>query len=379
MNMKMTIGTCLLSGLLAAVALGVERKVDASEPQQDKLLRDFQSPPQEAKPWVYWWFEGGYGEPRGMAHDVAAMAEKGIGGVMHMQTINAGGLPLPREPKMLDSDWDVWFGEALRIARAAGMTFSASIVDGWAHGGWWVDKENGAKQLVHSETQVDGPGTIPSPLPQPLTRLGLYRDVAVVAFQERTPRPPTPWEVKANSVNGGYCDEENWPADHAVDGDPATCWRTDRLCSLEAPALLDLTFAEPIVATGALVAGLPQAGPANCELQVSDDGKSFRPVTQWAMEAGERKRVAFAATTARYFRLSISRAHAQICNWLSSSCCVSAMSRSCDRASSGGSSSRRTAVGGNGHLGRTRRWRRSIPRMAPVRCRPMRWWTYRSI
>ena len=30
-----------------------------------------------------------------MARDIAAMKEQGIGGVMHMQTINAGGRPLP--------------------------------------------------------------------------------------------------------------------------------------------------------------------------------------------------------------------------------------------------------------------------------------------
>ena len=268
------------AGLLvvALLSVGSAWAAEGRAPSLEELAVGFATPAGEAKPWVYWWFQGGYGEPQGMARDIAAMKEQGIGGVMHMQTINAGGLPLPKEPKMLDADWDAWFGEALHVAHEAGMTLSASIVDGWAHGGWWVDKENGAKQLVHSETQCDGPGKIATPLPQPLTRLDLYHDVAVVAFKERAPRPVTPGQVKASSVHAGYCDEENWPAEHAVDGDPATYWRTNKPCSPEAPALLDLTLHRADCRSRALVVSQAQAGPADCVLQVSDDGQAFRPV-----------------------------------------------------------------------------------------------------
>ena len=211
--------TSILAGLLTGtLAWAAEQNVFS----QDDLAQAFAAPPHEAKPWVYWWFLGGYGNPEGMARDIAAMKEKGLGGVMHMQTINAGGRPLPKEPKMLSPDWEAWFGEMLRVAHTGGMTLSASILDGWSHGGWWIDKENGAKQLVYSETQVDGPAAITESLPQPFTQLGLYRDVVVVAFKERTARPPTPREVRANHVHGRYCGEENWPASHATDSDPET-------------------------------------------------------------------------------------------------------------------------------------------------------------
>jgi hypothetical protein len=276
----------------------------------DKLAQDFAKPPNDAKPWVYWWFQGGYGNPQGMARDIAEMKEKGIGGVMHMQTLNAGGLPVPKEPKMLSPEWDAWFGEAVRLAHEAGMTMSASIVDGWAHGGGWVGKEDGAKQLVHAETQIDGPGALAEPLPSPLTRLGVYREVAVVAFKEKPTHPPMPLEAIANNVLGGYCGQEYWPAAHAVDRDPATFWRTGKPCSPEAPALLDLTFAHPITVTGTLIAGMPKAGPSACELLTSEDGKAFLPVAAITMAPGEQKGVQFKAVTSRHFRLSIPRAHA---------------------------------------------------------------------
>ena len=277
--------TSILAGLLTAtLAWAAEQNVSS----QDDLAHAFAAPPHEAKPWVYWWFLGGYGNPEGMARDIAAMKEKGIGGVMHMQTINAGGRPLPNEPKMLSPEWDTWFGEMLRVAHESRMTLSASILDGWSHGGWWVGKENGAKQLVYSETQVDGPAAIASSLPQPFTQLGLYRDVAVVVFKEQTPRPPAPLEVQANNVQGGYCGEENWPARHATDSDPETYWRTQKPCAgIARNAGLALRPAPP----GGLRAGgeHPEAGPAEAEIQASDEGKEYRPVLRFMMQPGERK------------------------------------------------------------------------------------------
>ena len=274
----------------------------------DALAQLFRVPPHEAKPWVYWWFEGGYGNPEGMAKDIAAMKGKGIGGVMHMQTSNQGGRPVPNEPKMFSPEWDAWFGEALRLAKAADMTMSASIVDGWGHGGGWVGKEDGAKQLVYSEIQVDGPGSLDVPLPQPLTRHEVYHDVAVVAFKEKSTRPPAPQEVKASNLKNEDTGD-NWQAIHGVDGDLETCWSTQVPCKPQSPALLDLTFAKPLTVTSAFIAGMPKAGPKEAEILSSDDGKTFKTVTRFTMTPGEQKRVEFPVTTARYFRLSIPEAH----------------------------------------------------------------------
>jgi hypothetical protein len=281
---------------------------ELSQPVTGDLAQDFKCPPHEAKPWVYWWFEGGYGNPEGMAKDIAAMKDKGIGGVMHMQTSNQGGRPVPNEPKMLGPEWDAWFGEALRLTKAADLTMAASIVDGWSHGGGWVGKEDGAKQLVYSEIQVNGPGLLDVPLPMPLTRLDVYHDVAVVAFKEKTAKPAMPQEVKATSAKNDDTGE-NWQELHAVDGDPDTCWATQEPCKPQSPARLDLTFAKPLTVTSAFVAGMPNSGPKEAEILTSDDGTTFKTVIRFTMEPGEQKRVEFPATTARYFRLSIPEAH----------------------------------------------------------------------
>ena len=302
-----------LGGLLIVAMLLSGGPFCTAEPEtapEDELANGFTAIPHESKPWVYWWFEGGYGNPEGMARDIAEMKEKGIGGVMHMQTINAGGLPIPKEPKMLSPEWDAWFGEMLRVGHHAGMSLSASILDGWSHGGWWVGKEDGAKQLVYSEIQVDGPVEFQAPLPQPLTRLDVYRDVAVVAFKEKTPRTPVPLRVSANNVKNGYCGEENWPAIHAVDGDPETFWRTQSPCSSEVPAVLELFFPQPVHALSAIIIGMPNAGPEEGELLFSGNGKEFKKICSFTMHPGENKELNFDTKSGSYYRLVVNKAHA---------------------------------------------------------------------
>jgi hypothetical protein len=296
-----------LAALLSALAACVPAAHGA--PALD-LAAGFAKPPMAARPWVFWWFEGGYGGKEGMARDIAAMREKGIGGVMHMQTLNSSGMPLPAEPPMLGPAWADWFGEAARLAGKAGMTMSASIVDGWAFGGAWVDKEAAAKMLVSSELQVDGPGDLQAPLPMPFTRLGVYRDVAVVAFPESPTRPPAPAFVAGSHTDKGYCEEENWPAAHAFDADPETYWRTSAAPSFAGPVWIQATYGRPIAATAAYLRAMPDGGPRECELQASDDGHAFRTVARFTMGMGDARTWSIPKTSATTFRLLITSAHA---------------------------------------------------------------------
>ncbi len=296
-----------LAALLSAVAVCLPAAHGSPAPD---LGAGFANPPMKARPWVFWWFEGGYGGKEGMARDIAAMHEKGIGGVMHMQTLNSSGMPLPAEPPMLGPAWADWFGEAARLAGRAGMTMSASIVDGWAFGGAWVDKEAAARMLVSSELQVDGPGDLQAPLPAPFTRLGVYHDVAVVAFPESSARPPSPASVTGSHTDKGYCEEENWPAVHACDADPETFWRTSTAPSFVSPVWIQATYARPLAATAVYLRAMPDGGPRECELQASDDGRTFRTVARFTMGMGDARAWPVPETRASTFRLLITSAHA---------------------------------------------------------------------
>lgn len=277
----------------------------------DNLDSNFTTPPTSAKPWTFWWFEGGYASETGMARDIAEMRAKGIGGVLHMQTLNSSGMPLPSQPPMLGDKWAAWFGEAARLAGNSGISMGASIVDGWGQGGPWVTAEKGAKMLVYSEHQVDvsTPGRISKTLQQPNTNLGVYHDVAVIAFPDKSTRPLAPSSVTANSANQGYCGEQNWPVSNVTDGDPDTFWRAGNTPSIASPAAITSTYPSQITAVGALIAGATDGGPRDCELQKSTDSRIYTTVTTFSMQKGESKRIKFTGTTAKYFRLIITSAY----------------------------------------------------------------------
>ncbi len=275
------------------------------------MASDFANPPMSVRPWVYYWFEGGYASPEGLSRDLSEMRRMGIGGFLHMQTLNVTGIPVPAEPKMLSPEWEAWFGDLAIKAKAQGLTMAASCIDGWGMGGWWIGPERAAKRLVHSEMQVDGPSTGPIVLPQPEANLGLYRDVAVVAFRERRGRPLTPASVSASSADQGYCGEQNWPPAHAADLDPTTYWRASQgAISPSRPAWLTVSFREPVPATRALIVPIPGAGPAEYVVEASDDGAAFRPIAQGTASKGAASDVAFGEVRARHFRLRILSSHA---------------------------------------------------------------------
>lgn len=259
---------------------------------------EFQAPPREARPWVYWWFHGGRGDPGGMAKDIAFMKEKGIGGVLHTQTVGGDGV------MMLSPTWDAWFAQALSLVSAADMQMGASVVDGWAMGGYWLKKIDAPKELVYSEMHVDGGRRLAHSLPAPTKRMDVYGEVAVLAFREDLPPPIRPQGVEATSEAVLH------PARHAVDGDAGTDWRTEVPPAPGDPAYLDMRYASDLSAVGLVLAGMPGAGPASGSLLASHDGVLYHPVIAFAMAAGERLRLSFPVVKERYFRMQIDVAHA---------------------------------------------------------------------
>jgi hypothetical protein len=151
-------------------------------------------------------------------------------------------------------------------------------------------------------------------LPLPLIVDDYYRDVAVVAFREKSRRPVRPAMVEASSAVRGsaWNIPVNWPPLDTVDGDPNTVWRADPkpAPTPQNPQWIQWRFHEPLTACAVHLLPSPTAGPRDCVLQASDDGRLFRTVATFQMEKGEAKRVDFPPTTALVFRLLINSAYA---------------------------------------------------------------------
>jgi hypothetical protein len=193
-----------------------------------KLETIFLNPPDEARPWVYWYWMNGNVTSEGIIADLQAMKEVGIGGVFLMDI----GIHPAGSVSYRSKEWYDLVRLALSEAQKRNIKVSFHC-PGWsASGGPWVTPEMGMQELAWSELRINGSAKTPFLLPKPSTRLNYYRDIAVLAF-------PTPgednWSFRDLSpiikdTNGIKIVH----AEQAIDGDMNT--------SATLPATFDIEF-----------------------------------------------------------------------------------------------------------------------------------------
>ena len=146
----------------------------------DDLADRFRSPPDAARPWVYWMVMDGNFGPGGITEDLEAMKRVGIGGLIFME-VDVG---IPRGPvAFMSPRWRQHFLHANQEAARLGLEITMPASPGWTgSGGPWVKPEQSMQKLVASELVLSGPARFTGQLPQPKSVAGYYRDVAVLAF-----------------------------------------------------------------------------------------------------------------------------------------------------------------------------------------------------
>ncbi|MBN1911499.1 MAG: discoidin domain-containing protein [Pirellulales bacterium] len=267
----------------------------------DRLAEGFASPPAQARPWVYWWWLNGNVTRQGITRDLEEMKRQGIGGVLIFHA--GGGRGAPMGPKFLSPEWRGLFRHAIREAGRLGIDVSVNMCDGWDAGGPWIRPEQANLMLVHSETQIDGPGKQTVMLPRPKTVDDYYRDVTVLAIREQGRFPVVPVRIAVSSTHGGYADQQNWPSEQLADRDPRTIWKAGK----GPEQWVQYEYAQPLRVTSVLVVASTRAQPVACELGASQDGHDFRRVAVFRVAGDKPQKVTVAPTSARFFRLSIRR------------------------------------------------------------------------
>ncbi len=193
-----------VAGLLVAMAAGPAGA--------DSLAAGFATPPDAARPGVYWYFMDGNQDRAAMEADLVAMHRAGLRKALFLE-VNIG---VPRGPvDFMSEPWQENFAHAARTADRLGMQLILGTGPGWAGaGGPWVDPARSMQHLCSSSVRVTGPGPFTAKLPVPPPRppsafAGLspelaqqreawHADVAVLAFP--TPAataPPEMLDVKA--------------------------------------------------------------------------------------------------------------------------------------------------------------------------------------
>lgn len=173
--------------LLVLIAFSVFSKAETS------VRQVFQTETAEAKPWCYWYWMHGCVSKAGIAADLQAMQEAGLGGAF-IFAIRGTQKPSKYEPAVetLSAEWFQLVKYAMSEAGKRGLQLSMHISDGFAlAGGPWITPEQSMQKVVWSSAVVKGGKRILRKLNQPETVQNYYKDIAVFAFKagNQTPKP----------------------------------------------------------------------------------------------------------------------------------------------------------------------------------------------
>lgn len=157
-------------------------------PSVAQINKLWQSPPEDAKPWAFWYWMQGAVTKEGITADMEAMKDAGIGGAYLMPIKGVPEKPFV-EPivEQLSPLWwemvDFAFNEADRV----GVKIAFHACDGFAlAGGPWITPELSMQKVVWTQINIQGGKTVREKLPQPEIILDYYKDIAVFAY----PTPP---------------------------------------------------------------------------------------------------------------------------------------------------------------------------------------------
>ena len=182
--------------VVAALALTWKCEgLSAQSAQVDALERGFAQPPLSARPLTWWHWINGNVTKEGIEADLTEMKKAGLGGAQMLDV----SIYLPPGPVRYGSDlWHEHVQHAIRTANKLGLEFHIMNCPGWsASGGPWNKPEGSMKQFTWSETEVDGGRPVDVVLPLPPSKLGFYRDVAVIAVPAASETTAPAEELKA--------------------------------------------------------------------------------------------------------------------------------------------------------------------------------------
>jgi len=169
-------------GLLFLVSISCSScKTNNSSSLNEQL---FLNPPQSAKVHTWWHWMNGNITREGITKDLESMSKQGIS----QATILNIGLIKYQDSSITrvvfnSPEWHEMFRWALDEASRLNIKIGAHNCDGWnSSGGPWITPEKSMKHFVWTKTKLAGGGKLNVKLNQPYTKLGFYKDVAVLAI-----------------------------------------------------------------------------------------------------------------------------------------------------------------------------------------------------
>jgi len=315
-----------------AASLALVLTAAAQELKTDALAAGFASPPDSAKPRVWWHWMNGNITKEGIKLDLEWMQRVGIGGFQNFDA--ALNTPKLVENRLvyMTPEWKDAFRYTTELADKLGLEEAIAGSPGWSEsGGPWVKPAQGMKKLVWSETVVQGGQPFTGALPKPPSTSGPYQNIPIIDFLAMVSgqKPVAPPEFYADSAVVAYRmpESEALPSDlHPkvtssggtldaallADGDFVKTTGLPK-APIGQQAWVQFEFAKPqtiralTFALGGPVnpfADVMGGAPPGPDFEASDGGQSFHKVSSVPNDGSQVHTISFPETTARFFRLT---------------------------------------------------------------------------
>lgn len=280
----------------------------------------FMRPPARYRPQVFWMWQNGHVSEEGITKDLEAMRQMGLGGAMLFNVEAA----TPKGPvDMGSAAWRQMVLFTMQEAQRLKLQITLHNSSGFSGtGGPFVQPDQSMQQLVWRTVQAV-PSINTYHLPQPFSKLGYYRDIAVLAFPE-LPEPDT----RQLWLNGEAAD-----VSLIADVHPETALRLEKTGELvfEFTAISTIQsvtiWRKPEVPAD--VYNGPPDNPPTLTIESSADGVNYAPVCKMPMPQLRKMNApgaaVFPAVHAKFLRLKTStatwlsgirwHAHAGVNNW----------------------------------------------------------------
>jgi hypothetical protein len=295
----------------------------------DDLYKNFLTPPDIAKPRVWWHWMNGNITKDGIRKDLEWMHRVGIGGFQNFDAALSTPQIVEKRLTYMTPDWQDAFRFTTKLADSLHLEMAIAGSPGWSEsGGPWVKPEDEMKKFVWTEARVKG-GTSNIKLPQPSGVTGpfqnlvkqpgfsetvdvsklpvFYKNVAVVAYK-------LPEADKSLNDIGAVVTSSggNFSLQQLTDGDLSNTVLLPR-DSAKGFAWIQFAFpqAQTIKAITMVGGGDPGvfgfggAPKDSRKLEASDDGINFKFVCVIQPGAVMQQTIAIPPTTAKYFRVTV--------------------------------------------------------------------------
>ncbi|TRX21359.1 glycoside hydrolase [Flavobacterium franklandianum] len=317
------------SGLITLLSLMLACNFSFAQDKNEDLLKEFITPPNTAKPRVWWHWMNGNISKEGIAKDLLWMNRIGIGGFMNFDAAMATPQIVKKRLTYMTPEWKDAFHFTTQLADSLQLEMAIAGSPGWSQsGGPWVNPKDGMKKLVWSEIRIKGGRKFTGVLPKAPTKTGAFQNIPfseVLSMGAPTAPPLDYYEdislmaYKLAEADVNFSDLKpkvtssggKFTINQLTDGDLATIVLLPATKNNES-AWIQFAFEKPQTFKGITIVGGGDEGPFGLfgdksetrSLEVSEDGIHFKPISFISAGGMLQQTINFSAATAKYFRIT---------------------------------------------------------------------------